>query len=81
MVEICVEDTGIGIPEDELEKIFEPLYQIDASSTRQYGGTGMGLAITKEIIKASGGKISVKSEVGKGSTFCFTLPIASSAII
>jgi PAS domain S-box-containing protein len=81
MVEICVEDTGIGISEDKLEKIFEPLYQIDASATRQYGGTGMGLSIAREIVEASGGKISVESSVGKGSKFCFTLPIAKSVLI
>jgi len=81
MVEICVEDTGIGIPENQLEKIFEPLYQIDASSTRPYGGTGMGLAIVKDIVEANGGKISVKSNVGEGSKFCFTLPITKSVLI
>jgi PAS domain S-box-containing protein len=76
IVEVCVKDTGIGMPEGETEKIFERLYQIDSSSTRQYGGTGMGLAIAKEIVEAYGGKISVESKAGKGSKFCFTLPIA-----
>jgi PAS domain S-box-containing protein len=81
MVEVCVKDTGIGIPEDELEKIFEHLYQIDATATRQHGGTGMGLAIAKEIVEAYGGKISVRSKVGEGSKFCFTLPIAKRVLI
>jgi hypothetical protein len=76
MVEICVRDTGIGIPKDERDKIFEPFYQVDSSLTRKYGGTGMGLAIVKEIVEAHGGKITVESKVGKGSRFCFTLPIA-----
>jgi len=76
MLEVCVSDTGIGIPEDKLEKIFEWFYQVDASPTRRYGGTGLGLAIVKEIVKAHGGEVKVKSKVGKGSTFCFTVPVA-----
>jgi PAS domain S-box-containing protein len=74
MVEVCVSDTGIGIPQDKLDKIFERLYQIDSSGTRRYGGTGLGLAIVKEIVEAHGGKITVESQLGKGSRFCFTLP-------
>jgi signal transduction histidine kinase len=77
MVEVCMSDTGIGIPKDKQEKIFERLYQVDSSITRRYGGTGMGLAIVKEIVEAHGGKIKVESEVGEGSRFCFTLPIAN----
>lgn len=76
MVEVCVSDTGIGIPRDKLDKIFERFYQVDSSPTRRYGGTGMGLAIVKEIVKAHGGNITVESEPGKGSRFCFTLPIS-----
>jgi two-component system sensor histidine kinase VicK len=76
MVEVCVSDTGIGIPEDKQEKLFERFYQVDSSMTRRYGGTGMGLAIAKEIVEAHGGRITVKSEPGKGSKFCFTLPTA-----
>jgi signal transduction histidine kinase len=76
MVEICVSDTGIGIPKNKLSKIFGLLYQVDSSMTRSYGGTGMGLAIVKEIVEAHGGKIEVESEPGNGSRFCFTLPIA-----
>jgi PAS domain S-box-containing protein len=81
MVEVCVKDTGIGIDAAELEKIFDRLYQIDASSTRQYGGTGMGLAVVKETIEGYGGEIRVESELGRGSKFCFTLPIAPSVLI
>jgi PAS domain S-box-containing protein len=76
VAEVCVSDTGIGIPEDKLDKIFDRLYQIDPSSTRAYGGTGMGLAIARGIVEAHGGRITVESELGKGSRFCFTLPIA-----
>jgi PAS domain S-box-containing protein len=79
MVRVCISDSGIGIPEDQLDKIFEWLYQRDPSSTRTYSGTGMGLAIVKEIVEAHGGEITVKSTPGEGSTFCFTLPISSSA--
>jgi|Deesub1362A_J573_1020465.scaffolds.fasta_scaffold05607_3 PAS domain S-box-containing protein len=75
MIEVCVSDTGIGIPEDKLDKIFERFYQIDSSPTRRYGGTGMGLAIVKEVVEAHGGRVTVESELGKGSRFCFTLPV------
>jgi signal transduction histidine kinase len=75
MLEVCVSDTGIGIPKDKLDKIFERFYQVDSSPTRRYGGAGMGLAIVKEVVEAHGGRVTVESELGKGSTFCFTLPI------
>jgi PAS domain S-box-containing protein len=74
MVEICVSDTGIGIPRDKLKKIFDRFYQVESSGTRHYGGAGMGLAIAKGIVEAHGGSIHVESELGKGSKFCFTLP-------
>ncbi|MFQ5975456.1 MAG: sensor histidine kinase, partial [Candidatus Hydrothermarchaeales archaeon] len=76
MVKVCVSDTGIGIAKDKILKIFDRLYQVDSSTGRAYGGTGMGLAIAKEIIEAHGGEITVESELGKGSRFCFTLPIS-----
>jgi len=69
-----VSDTGIGIPPDKLDKVFERFYQIDGSTTRHFGGAGLGLAIVKDIVEAHGGKVGVKSEQGKGSTFFFTLP-------
>jgi PAS domain S-box-containing protein len=74
MVKVCVADTGIGIAKEYHEKIFERFYQADSSLTRRYGGTGMGLAIAKEIVEAHGGKIWVESEPMKGSRFYFTLP-------
>ena len=75
-VEITVEDTGIGIPTEQHEKIFERFYQADSSLTRQYGGVGIGLAVVKQTIEAHGSHVTVESEPGKGSTFRFTLPLA-----
>lgn len=69
-----VQDTGIGIPPDKLEKIFDRFYQADGGSTRRYGGVGLGLSICKSILAAHGGNIWVESEEGKGSRFIFTLP-------
>jgi two-component system cell cycle sensor histidine kinase PleC len=69
-----VKDTGIGISEKNLKKIFLPFFQIDSTYSRKYKGTGLGLAICKGIVEQHGGKILVKSKLGKGSTFYFTLP-------
>jgi len=74
-IKIFVIDTGIGIPTNKINKIFDVLFQIDSSPTRRYGGTGMGLAIAKDIIKIHGGRIDVTSKIGEGSTFCITLPL------
>ncbi|MFC1741744.1 ATP-binding protein [Nanoarchaeota archaeon] len=73
-VEVSIADTGIGIPREFQEKIFERFYQGDPSFTRQQGGTGIGLAITKEIVEAHGGKVWVHTKPKKGSTFYFSLP-------
>jgi len=73
-IHIEVNDTGIGIPEDKLEKIFDRFYQVDASSTRKFGGAGLGLALSKITIKKHNGKIWVHSVVGEGSSFHIILP-------
>jgi adenylate cyclase len=72
-----VEDTGIGIPADELKRIFERFYQVDGSMTRRYGGTGLGLALVKEIVEAHGGNVEVSSEINHGSAFRVWLPLAN----
>jgi len=76
-LEIVVSDTGVGISADKLERIFEPFEQGDSSTARRYGGTGLGLAITKDLVQLHAGRLRVKSQVGKGSHFCFTLPRSS----
>jgi PAS domain S-box-containing protein len=70
-----VSDTGIGIPYDQLERVFERLYQVSGSAKRRYGGVGLGLALAREIAIAYGGDVTVESELGKGSTFTVSLPI------
>ena len=70
-----VEDTGIGIPSDQFNIVFEEFRQIDSSSTRKYEGTGLGLAITRQLVELHGGKIWVNSIVGQGSTFYIDLPL------
>jgi len=74
LVTLGVKDTGIGIPADKLEKVFEEFTQVDASTTRKVGGTGLGLAISRRFVEMHGGKIWVESELGKGSAFYFSLP-------
>ncbi|MBX3065239.1 MAG: HAMP domain-containing protein [Anaerolineae bacterium] len=71
---IAVRDSGIGIPPHALDLIFEPFRQVDGSSKRSYSGSGLGLAIAQQLIQSMGGKITVSSELGKGSTFTITLP-------
>jgi CheY-like chemotaxis protein/two-component sensor histidine kinase len=72
-LEFLIKDTGIGIPKDKHEDIFESFTQASSDTTRHYGGSGLGLAICKKLIELQGGKISLESEPGKGSTFRFTL--------
>jgi signal transduction histidine kinase len=74
-VEVCVQDFGIGIASEEIDKIFDTFYQVDGSETRHYGGAGVGLALVRIILVKHGIEISVKSEVGVGSTFHFCMPM------
>lgn len=73
LISVCVSDTGIGIKEDQLHKVFEPFVQVDSSSTRQYSGVGMGVTIVCELVKLMGGTVSIESTPGVGTDFTFTV--------
>ena len=77
LVEIWVNDTGIGIAREDQDKVFQRFTQIDSSATRSQGGTGLGLAIVRELVELHGGTIRVQSKLGKGSSFIFTMPIST----
>jgi signal transduction histidine kinase len=78
-VALQVADTGIGIAPDHLARVFDVFYQVDGSSTREYGGAGLGLAIVKSYVEAHGGEVKVESAPGKGSTFTVVLPVRAAA--
>ena len=71
-----VTDTGIGIPSEDIERVFERFYRVDKGRSRELGGTGLGLSIVRHVIEAHGERVFVDSELGKGSTFGFTLRAA-----
>jgi two-component system phosphate regulon sensor histidine kinase PhoR len=73
-VEMSVRDTGIGIPKEDLARLFERFYRVDKARSRELGGTGLGLSIVKHLVRSQGGEVRVESEPGSGSTFSFTLP-------
>jgi signal transduction histidine kinase len=75
-VRIRVRDTGVGIPADQLGRVFEPFVQVDQGLTRTQQGTGLGLAISRDLARGMGGDLTVESEPGVGSTFTLTLPRA-----
>jgi two-component system phosphate regulon sensor histidine kinase PhoR len=74
-VEFYVRDTGIGIPAEDLPRLFERFYRVDKARSRELGGTGLGLAIVKHLVRAQGGEVTVASVPGQGSTFSFTVPV------
>jgi len=80
-IQFSIEDNGIGIPNEDLSRIFERFYRVDKGRSKELGGTGLGLSIVKHLVQAHGGRVWVDSQLGKGSTFYFTLPMRSEAII
>ena len=73
-IEVSIKDDGPGIPEEAQARIFERFYRVDKARSREQGGTGLGLAIVKHVVQAHGGEVHVQSELGRGSTFSFSLP-------
>ncbi len=80
-VALHVADTGIGIAEEHVDRVFDVFYQVDGSSTREYGGAGLGLAIVKSFVEAHGGEVSVRSKVGQGSVFTLVLPVRAAPTV
>ena len=74
-VEIFVRDTGVGIPAEDVPRLFERFYRVDKARSRELGGTGLGLAIVKHLVLAQNGEVHVESTLNQGSTFSFSLPV------
>jgi two-component system phosphate regulon sensor histidine kinase PhoR len=79
-IRFSIEDNGIGIPKEDIPRIFERFYRVDKGRSKELGGTGLGLSIVKHLVQAHGGKVWAESQLGRGSTFYFTLPKRSEAI-
>ncbi len=79
-VEVRVTDTGVGIPESERDRVFDPFYQVDQSSTREHGGTGLGLSIVKRLVEAHHGQIRIEGNQPRGAVFVVTLPVARPSV-
>jgi two-component system phosphate regulon sensor histidine kinase PhoR len=77
-VTIEVSDTGIGIAPEQQERVFERFYRVDKARSREKGGTGLGLSIVKHLVQSFGGKMTLKSTIGRGSTFSVSVPLATS---
>ncbi len=80
LLSVTISDTGIGIAQDKFDQIFQSFEQAEGSTAREYGGTGLGLAVTKKLVEIHGGTITLQSQIGVGSKFTFTLPIASEKV-
>ncbi|MBI4735548.1 MAG: hypothetical protein HY766_05720 [candidate division NC10 bacterium] len=80
-IEIVIEDTGIGIPQKDLPRITERFYRVDKARSRELGGTGLGLAIVKHLVQVQHGTLAIQSEIGRGTTVRFTLPVAPAPLI
>jgi signal transduction histidine kinase len=78
-VELCVTDTGVGVPPDKIQAIFDPFVQLSTSPSSRHEGTGLGLAISRDLARGMGGDLFVESEAGKGATFVIVLPLANLA--
>ena len=75
-IKVAIQDNGIGIKQENLQKLFGEFVQLDTSASRKYGGTGLGLSITRHLVEMHHGKIEVESSLGEGSTFSFFIPVA-----